>query len=103
MPRRALFDPQCPYFVGTNPNISNKNGNKYRSGMTLVAVSTTPDEWNQLMSSNLEDVKLRNIGRDIGDRALEKMLSLENEYVNETVVQKKARAKKSVNSIGVDG
>lgn len=100
MPRRALFDPQCPYFVGTNPNINSKDGNKYRFGMTLVAVSTTPDEWNQLLSSNLEDVKLRNIGRDIGDRALEKMLSLENQYVNETVVQKKARAKKNVNSIG---
>lgn len=77
--------------------MNSKDGNKYRCGMTLAAVSTTPGEWSQLLSSNLEDVKLRNIGSDIGDRALQKMLSLENEYVNETVVAKKARATKSVN------
>jgi len=41
---------------------------------------------------DLGNETLRNIARDVGDKAMNKMLSIENEYVNEEVVQKKPRA-----------
>ena len=85
-PRRALFDTTCKYFVGTIPGLCSKNGNKYRSGMTVMAVATTPDEWRQLLSNELDNETLRKIARDIAVRALVEMLTIEHEYVNEELV-----------------
>ena len=99
-PRRALFDTTCKYFVGTIPGLCSKNGNKYRSGMTVMAVATTPDEWRQLLSNELDNETLRKIGSDIARSSLAEMLSIENQYDNEKVVEKKPRAKPSVNALG---
>ncbi|EJK60525.1 hypothetical protein THAOC_19100 [Thalassiosira oceanica] len=60
-----------------------------------MAVVMSPEEWRQLLSSDLGNETLRNIARDIGDKAMNKMLSIENEYANEEVVQKKPRAKRT--------
>ncbi|EJK54481.1 hypothetical protein THAOC_25888 [Thalassiosira oceanica] len=95
MPRCALFDSNSKYFGGTNPGINSRDGRRYRSGMTLVAVVMSPEEWKQLLSSDLGNETLRNIARDVGDKAMNKTLSIENEYVNEEVVQKKPRARRT--------
>merc|ERR1719375_2794156 len=68
--------------------------------MTLMAVAMSSDEWRQLLSSDLDNKTLRDIACAVGDKALTTMLSIENEYINETVVLRKPRATKTVNALG---
>lgn len=69
VPKRALFDSTCRYFVGKHPGLTDKDWSKYSSGMIVVAIVIEEAEWDKIISDELEDFERRTLATEISDRA----------------------------------
>lgn len=69
VPKRALFDSTCRYFVGKHPGLTDKDWSKYSSGMIVVAIVIEEAEWDKIISDELEDFERRTLATEISGRA----------------------------------
>ena len=99
MPKRALFDDKCDYYIGMNNSVPNNNWKKFKHGMTVAAVAIERSQWEKLLTDGLEDKDLRQLCSDITKQTTSLMLQMENEYINDKP-KTSCRGGSSVNALG---